>query len=102
MVASIICRFVGAETALADGQVFAESIDRLVFGFVADRKVFVGVAGSPEIEGDVYIRTKGIVEETGFAVVRVGSKELGPATGRAIELFDLFFTTQLDFILPED
>jgi len=35
-------------------------------------------------------------------IVGVGSKELGPVAGGAIGLLEPFFTTRLDFVLPED
>jgi hypothetical protein len=84
------------------GEAFAERVNRLVFGFVCGHEFFVGVAGQPEIKREVNIRTKGVVKKPGFPVVRIGSKELGPVAGRAIDLLELFFATRLDFVLPED
>ena len=55
-----------------------------LFRFVGGQKFFVRVAGGPEIEREINIRTKGIAEETGFAVVQISSKESYPGAGRAV------------------
>src|SRR6266478_3624910 len=94
--------FVCADAALVGSEAFAESVDRFVFGFVSAHEFLVGVAGRPEIEREINVRTKGILEETGFPVVRIRSKETGPVAGRAVQILELFFAAGLDFVLPED
>jgi len=73
-----------------------------LFRFVGGQKFFVRVAGGPEIEREINVRTKRILEETGFPVVRIRSKETRPVAGRAVHVLELFFAAGLDFVLPED
>jgi len=93
---------VSSNAAPLGSEALAKSVDRLVFSFVAGHEFFLGVAGRPEIKSEINIQAKRIAEKTGFAVVRVGSKETSPVAGRAVRILELFFAARLDFVLPED
>ena len=94
--------FVSAEAAFARSEPFAEGVDRLVRCFVSTHEFFVRVARRPEIEREINVRTKGILEETGFPLGRIRSKEAGPVASGAVQILELFFAVGLDFVLPED
>src|SRR5256885_909887 len=76
-------------------------VQHLVPVFVGGHELFVGFLRIPEIESKVNRRTNGITQKTSLAVVRVAPEEPSPVTRRAIGVLESFFTTRLDFVLPE-
>src|SRR2546430_17425463 len=93
--------FRSADSSLAEHQAGTGFINSLVFRSALRLEIFVRFARTPEIESEVNRRAKGIMQKTGLAVVRIAPEEPGPVTSRAIDSLESFFTTRLDFELPE-
>src|SRR5207302_11317459 len=94
-------RLVPAIPPLVARSFLTQRVTRLVFVLVRRHEFLISLVRIPETERAVNRRTKGIMQESCLAVVRVAPEELDPAAGRAIGFLEPFFTARLDFVLPE-
>ena len=62
----------------------------------------VGGLGIPEVDGEVIERAGGIPPELSSPKMGIALKELDPGTFGPIGSLKAFFTSRLDFELPED
>ena len=82
-------------------QLFSRSVQRLVLFLVGCHEFFISLARIPEIEREVNCDTKRITQKASLAVVGVAPEQPDPLLIRALGVFESFFTTRLDFGLPQ-
>ena len=88
--------------SLLERESFVAAIQFFVSGAIGVQEVLVRGLGIPEVEGEVVARAGGIPQELCTLEMGIALEEPDPGTIRAIGIFKVFFTSWLDFELPED
>ena len=65
-------------------------------------KLFKRFFGIPVVQGEVAARAGNIPQEARLPIVRIRLKQPSPVATGPIDCYKPFFTTGLDFVLPED
>ena len=93
--------FVPTKPPLIVRQLFTGSVEDRVLFLAGCHELFVRFAGTPEIESEVSPRTKRIPHQPRLIAVGVALEQPYPVTVRAVGVLESFFTTRLDFLLPQ-